>query len=266
MTQTAGHVLRPISNLLFWLRQRLRASKVAVAALRFVNSVFLRRGPHTRWRTQLPKELSFWKQWIGTGGGGSPETFRRALDPSQPLQPHLADLLEGVTDDEVRILDVGSGPISFVGKVLGDRRITLVPVDPLADGYNGLLDAAGVVPPFPTRTGSAEELSTLFPAGSFHLVHASNSIDHSFDPVLAIAEMIKMVRPDGYVWLTHFRNEGHNNGYYGLHQWNFDVEDGEFIVWNPVRRRSVTSELRHAAEIDTKLDGDLVKVTLRRIS
>ena len=265
MPEARVHAARPVSIFLAWLRQRLKASKIVVGALRIVNSLLLRQEPHSRWRTQLPKELSFWKQWIDSDGGGNPETFRRALDPSQPLQPHLADLLDCAADDELRILDVGSGPVSFVGKMFGDRPITLIPVDPLADGYKRLLDAAGVAPPFPTQVGSAEELSTLFPAGSFHLVHASNSIDHSFDPVLAIAEMIKMVRPSGYVWLTHFRNEGHKNGYYGLHQWNFDVKDGEFIVWNPVQQRSVTSELRDVAEIDANFDGDIVNVSLRRI-
>lgn len=264
MSDARVPVAGPISLFKTGLRNRLKASKLVVGALRAVNSRLLRQEPRNRWRTQLPKEVSFWKQWIDSGGGNS-ERYRQGLDRSLPLQPELARLLDA-TEGEVRILDVGAGPISFVGKVFGDRPVTLVPVDPLAEEYERLLTAAGVEPPVPTRNGSAEELSKQFPEGSFDLVHASNSIDHAFDPVLAIAEMVKMVRPGGYVYLSHFRNEGHQNGYYGLHQWNFDVEDGEFIVWNPVQRRSVTSELRQVAEIEARLDGDLTEVTLRRIA
>ncbi len=258
-----AHAASPISVLKTKLRQRLKESTLVVGALRIVNSLFLRQESRGRWRTQLPKEVSFWKLWIESRGNDS-ERFRHALDPAQPLQSALAGLLDGTTGEDVRILDVGAGPISFVGKTYGGRPISLVPVDPLADEYKRLLDDAGVAPPFPTQLGSAEELSTQFPEGSFDLVHASNSIDHAFDPVLAIAEMVKMVRPGGYVWLSHFRNEGHQNGYYGLHQWNFDVEDGEFVVWNPVQRKSVTAALAGSAEIDARLEGDLVKVTLRR--
>lgn len=263
MADAKVHVASPISILKTRLRHHLKESKIVVGALRMVNSLFLRQESRGRWRTQLPKEVAFWKQWIESSGDNT-DVFRLALDPAQPLQPDLAELLDGVADEEVRILDVGAGPISFVGKTYGGHPITLVPIDPLAHEYKRLLDDAGVAPPFPTQIGSAEELSTQFPEGSFDLVNASNSIDHAFDPVLAIAEMVKMVRPKGYVLLSHFRNEGHQNGYYGLHQWNFDVRDGEFIVWNPVQHKSVTAALGGIAEIDARLEGDVVKVTLRR--
>lgn len=264
MTHADGEIAKPTP--LFWLRRRLKESRLVIAALRFANRRHLRADAEQRWRSQLPKELSFWKQWIGGGDIHTADWIREALDPTTPLQPELARLLDPFDDDELRILDVGAGPISFLGKRLGDRPVTVVPVDPLADDYNALLKEAGLTAPAPTRPGSAEELTSLFPEASFHLVHSSNAIDHAFDPVRAIEQMIAMVKPGGSVFLTHFRNEGHENGYYGLHQWNFDIRGGAFVVWNPVRERSISEELGHLAEIDARLDGKMVKATLRRIA
>ena len=264
MTHTDSPIAKP--TMMFWLRRRLKESKLVIGLLRFINARTLRSDGKDRWRAQLPKELSYWKQWVAGGDIHTHDFIRQALDPELQLQPHLAELLDPDTDRELKVLDVGPGLISFLGKWLGDRPVTIVPVDPLADEYNQLLESAGLTPLVPAIAGSAEDLSSQFPEGSFDLAHSSNAIDHAFDPVRAIAEMIKVVRPNGYVYLAHSRNEGHQNGYYGLHQWNFDIRDGAFVVWNPVRERSVTEELRHLADIDARIDGEMIKVTLRRKS
>ena len=47
-----------------------------------------------------------------------------------------------------------------------------------------------------------------------------------------IREMLKVVKPGCVVLLVHHRNEAINQGYEQLHQWNFDVDNGRFVIGN----------------------------------
>lgn len=112
-------------------------------------------------------------------------------------------------------------------------------VDPLADDYNDMLDQAGIIPIVRTRRGEAETLTSLLPADSFDLSHAVNCLDHCYDPVKAIREMIAVTKPGCYILLEHAPNEAETQRYQGLHHWNFCVEQDRFIIWRPGTRYDV---------------------------
>jgi len=162
------------------------------------------------------------------------------------------------------VLDAGAGPLTMLGKVLDSHELEIVPVDPLAAAYRVLLEEHHVVPPVPTIYGHAENLLAAFTENSFDLVYARNSIDHSFDPVRAIRQMLAVARPACFVFLTHARNEGLRMGYQGLHQWNFDLEGGHLILWNPKRRVDLTREFHDLAEMHGSLHEGWVNVRLRK--
>lgn len=159
-----------------------------------------------------------------------PADFARRIAPDQPLQEHLKKLLPQWDGRTYRILDIGAGPLTTVGKVCDGCRIDLLCIDPLASVYDALLEKNAITPPVRTKYGEAEQIGQMYADGSFDLVHAANSLDHAHDPVAAIKAAARIVRPGGHIFLEHILNEGNREHYGGLHQWNFGVEGDSFII------------------------------------
>src|SRR5205823_466706 len=113
----------------------------------------------------------------------------------------------------VSLADVGAGPLTWLGKSWPGRTVKIAAVDPLAEHYNRLLGEFGITPPIRTERAEAERLLTALPADHFDLVHARNTLVHSYDPLTAIGQMVAVVKPGGYVVLQHRANEGQGAGY-----------------------------------------------------
>ena len=159
------------------------------------------------WTKALSDESAFWQAWFETKGGQWPDDYAKRVDPELPLQPELRELLEAPEGSTVRVLDVGAGPLTMLGKVWPGRIVDLVAVDPLARQYDEIMEKVGVTPLVRTQAADGEKLSDVFPAASFDLVHARNCLDHSYDPVLCLKQMFALVKPGGHVVTTHFNNE-----------------------------------------------------------
>lgn len=182
------------------------------------------------WRWRLPTEVGHWDIWLHTRGMADPGDFARRIAPDQPLQEHLKQLLPQSNGRPYRILDIGAGPLTTVGKMCNGSKIDLQAIDPLASVYDMLLEKNGITPPVRTKYGEAEQVADMYEDGSFDLVHAANSLDHAHDPVAAIKAAARVVRPGGHVFLEHILNEGDREGYGGLHQWNFGVDNDSFTI------------------------------------
>jgi SAM-dependent methyltransferase len=219
-----------------------------------------------RWSEGLETELAFWYRWLRDKGEPWPDDYRLRMDPRAELQSHLREHIDARAGARVRILDVGSGPLTRVGKRWRGRRLSVTAVDPLADRYRELLERLSLRPEGIPLQGEAERLDELLPADSFDLAWACNSLDHGHDPLRAIRQMLRLVKPGRRVLLDHVVNEGENMGYAGLHQWNFRAEDGRFVIWRPGETIDAHGELRPQAEIDTEPleDGKWLRVVLRR--
>lgn len=220
---------------------------------------------HKLWKDGLSWEMQFWGDWIQTRGLDWPDEFRARLDPECPFQPHLRPFLNVPADLTARVLDVGSGPLTKIGKKWDSRKIEIVAVDPLADDYNAALQRIGVTPLVTTRRGEAERLTDLFPHAFFDLVSAVNCIDHSYDAVAAIRQMLLVTRPGAFVDLGHSINEAETQKYTGLHQWNFAGENGRFIVWRPGVRIDVLDQVAElVGEARVNASDNWIAVQLRR--
>ncbi len=180
-----------------------------------------------QWQAGIKSELRFWDDYFH-----APEwqaDLHNRLDPELPLQAKFLPLLPAY--DEVRILDVGAGPLTSIGKKCPGKQLLISAIDPLAMGYTRLLDKYHLQPLIPTEKGEAENLTGAFAANSFDLVIAQNSLDHSYNPVAAIQEMLAVTRPGGYLYLEHFFNVAESLQYSGMHQWNFSLSaQGDFLI------------------------------------
>jgi SAM-dependent methyltransferase len=187
------------------------------------------------WRGRKRNEVDFWAGWLT----GAPGTEQWADDREERLNPEteirdpvVRAELEQNPADEISILDVGAGPLTWLGYRYPGKRLRLVPIDPLAADYDHLLSKAGLDPPVRTIPVAGEELLEHFDPASFDIAYATNALDHSADPLTIISNMVTVVRPGGAVILRHKRNEGASARYSGLHAWNFDTADGRLLLWN----------------------------------
>jgi SAM-dependent methyltransferase len=213
------------------------------------------------WRTRTSTEVDFWAGWLvgapGTEQWASDRESR--LDPETEIRdPLVRAELERSPAEEVSILDVGAGPVTWLGYRYPGKTLTIVPVDPLADEYDRLLREAKLDPPIRTVRVAGEALVEHFGSRKFDIAYATNSLDHSADPFTIISNMVAVVRTGGVVLLRHKRNEGDSARYGGLHQWNFDVVDDALIVWNEVAQVNVAAELEGRAETKAWIsDGEV---------
>jgi SAM-dependent methyltransferase len=185
------------------------------------------------WEQNLSAEVAFWQSIIADRGVtfGCSEEVEERLNPDTPLQDYLRELLPA--SGHVRILDIGAGPFTTVGKKWEGRTVEIVAVDALAQAYDSILAEYGIVPPVRTIECVGEKVADMFPAQSFDLVHIKNALDHCFDPIAVLKSALAVCKPQGFIFLSHHANEGRHQGYCGLHQWNLAALDNHFMLWNP---------------------------------
>lgn len=213
----------------------------------------------------LRDEIQFWREWFVSGGLQWPEDFHERLNPNQPIQEHVATYIDRIEENPVRILDVGSGPLTKLGKKHPSRELIITATDLLASRYDDLLSELGFEPLVRTIFANAERLVEQFGPNSFDIVHGQNSIDHTTHPQVAIKEMLAVCKPLGFVILYHAENEGQTEQYHQLHKWNFTCENGDFIIRDQRgRTTNVTRMLVAAGEVVCMRDGDAILTVIHK--
>ncbi len=220
----------------------------------------IRRPVQDAWKNALAGEIRFWERGLKNW-----KQLTDRFDPNQPLIEPLAELVTAPSGSTIRVLDVGAGLITCVGKKLPGYEVENTAVDALGDEYDGILERAGVVPPVRTQQCDSEKLVAKFGENVFDLAHARNTLDHSYDPVAAIRQMIMVLKPGGAAVLEHAPDEAEEENYHGLHQWNLRCENNRFIVWRNKTRIDVGDTLADVATLELARDVlPLHRVVLRK--
>jgi SAM-dependent methyltransferase len=221
------------------------------------------------WTRSISHELDFWEEWLSTKGMTWPDDYDRRLDAQTPLDeqliiaqlPHLAEPI-------VKILDVGSGPLTVLGKRYPGKTLEITATDALGDQYNTLLDRVGLSPPVRPIACAGEQLLEKFSANTFDFAYARNALDHAYDPVRVIENMLAVVKPHRYVVLRHWREEGKAQHYHGLHQWDFLIDRGDFVVAHVRRSVNLTKAFAGKATVacgyEREGTGEHVVCTMRK--
>jgi SAM-dependent methyltransferase len=200
------------------------------------------------WGRGVIDEVDWWSKWFASRGEDWPDDFKWRQDPASPFE---VSLLDDVTIKDLataRVLDVGAGPMTRLGKVYKGHTLDITAIDPLAPFYSALALKHGISRPVVTQQGFAEALSALFDPNTFDLAYCFNALDHSFDPLTGLEEMLLVTRVGGKVVLDHFENEA-MGGYHGLHQWNFSERNGHFIIWNRADEIDVSARFASVATV-----------------
>lgn len=203
------------------------------------------------WRRGLQYEVHFWNNWLQEKGGPWPEDYQSRLHP-RPLADWLVHLLPPEMSRPIRVLDVGAGPITKTGTFIPDRNSEIIAVDPLANAYNTLLHKYNIVPPIRTQFGFTEDISARFEPNSLDLISCTNALDHAIEPLWGLIEMFICLQSGANIFLSHRCNEATVENYSGFHQWNFDSDGDDFIIWNKSVRHNVTRMFDGLANISTQ--------------
>lgn len=163
-------------------------------------------------------ELLFWSGFVKT---------KRFIDGwvGKQKTPELNDFVAEfiLNKPNEKVLDVGSGAVSILNGL-----VPVTAVDPLGDLYRLVFDykAHKIDSPLPYP---AEELPF---DGEFDIVHCSNAIDHTQNPIFAYHKLCKAVKPGGFVIVQGFANEGTFENWQGFHQNDISVENDTLILKN----------------------------------
>jgi SAM-dependent methyltransferase len=202
--------------------------------------------------------MSYWKIAIRRKDSKSWHAdYDVRLDPEAPLQDVIAKHIDRTVGVN-RILDVGSGPLTSINKKCGFCQISITAVDPLADFYNEILAKREITPPVRTELGWGERLTEQFGENQFEITYSRNAIDHSYDPIKCIDEMIKVTKKNHYVIAEINERGGSLEGWTGLHQWDFFVARALpflkrhlFVEGKSVEAVDVTRHFAKVAEMTT---------------
>lgn len=197
------------------------------------------------WLAGINNEVFFWNDFIASKGSFWPADFSRRTTSNPDFR--YADFEFPVWPPKV--LDVGCGPISNVGISTKKGNIELHACDPLSPIYNTILKKYNILPYCKTEFAFVEFLNNVYESNYFDMVCMENALDHSFDPVFGIYQMLNITKIGGCVKLFHNKNEAEYESYNGFHQWNISYENENLIIWNRNHRYDITSILSHMAEV-----------------
>lgn len=208
------------------------------------------------WENALVSETNYWDRVLSRQHKRDSDLFFIRLDnyPDQTFE--YTKYLASSETKRYDVLDVGAGPLTVLGSKSAEKTINIVALDPLADHYNSALTKANVTPPIKTILGKGETLLDQFKPDSFHLVHSLNALDHTYDPILCIQNMVSVCRNGGSVLLAGGENVALLNVYGGLHQWNFMPVAGDLIIWRPGQKFSLQRILGANATVNAQSSED----------
>jgi 2-polyprenyl-3-methyl-5-hydroxy-6-metoxy-1,4-benzoquinol methylase len=214
------------------------------------------------WNKALPDELRFWDNWLQTKGSEYPGDFDFRMDPNSEVQPFVAQYLKSRDD---RILDVGSGPLTILGKNFNGKKLNIDACDALAKEYIELLEKYYIEPLIKTQYGMVESVHICFDYSYYDIVYAQNCIDHCLSPDRAILSMLQVCKPGGKILLVHEINEAENEHYSGLHQWNFYSVDGLFYISGREFAICINDLLENKAIVETITDNGYIRNIITKL-
>ncbi len=225
-----------------------------------------KRAHEAAWQSGIATEIAFWDDFVATGGGLWPDDFQERMDPAHPLQESIIAALGKTAPPQLKMLDVGAGPLTYLGKVWPGHTLAITAIDPLAEEYAAIFQKYDLTPPIRTEIGFAERLVEQFGENQFDLVHARNCIDHGYDPALAIEQMVAVTKPGGVVYMHHAVNEATMQAYHGFHQWNLHGTPHCLYVSSRERTINVTQRLAWTADLSNQLfsNNEWIATTIRK--
>lgn len=184
-------------------------------------------------KQNLSSEIYFWERAFHEEQlrhRSAPEFCTPASRSRESIRFAITEL-RGAFGGPLRLLEVGSGPISqfYSEDIVGNLEFEICAVDPLADTYNELHRKYRSGYSIRCIGEYAEKLNRIFPPNHFHLVYSQNAIDHSASPMEFLENCYRATQPKGFLVLSGFMKVGTLSQWWGLHKWDIEF-DGENLL------------------------------------
>ena len=182
-------------------------------------------------KADYDSEISFWEDAIA---GKKIEWVEKALNPatSKDVFPQRLRSYVEKSDKKLKLLDVGSGPVSPLVWGIEMNLLEVVAIDPLADSYNNLLKKLNYSYPIVPIKCYGEDILDHFEIESFDIVYCANALDHAMSPKRCIDNIYNVLKKDGIIYLTGYIKEGTNAKWSGLHQHDLVPENGQLVHYD----------------------------------
>ena len=148
------------------------------------------------------------------------DNFNKAVPLIDELLPFIGD------KKEVKIADIGSGPVSSIGSYLPGVKVKVYPSD--VQDFTEWWETrrnwwkVNVKPFLPVERQDMEKLT--YPNDFFDIVWCHNALDHTRNAKEAVKEMIRVCKTGGWICIICSLDQL-STGY--LHYWNAK-QDGTF--------------------------------------
>lgn len=208
------------------------------------------------WLDNLVSEIEYWVKEVADPKGNRHAYYTRYRGNNRFTHK---DILKRVKADEI-VMDIGCGLISKFGDQLEDGgRIKLLPVDALAYFYNEINGRIqdGYKKDMTSYFGLFEFLGNTFGRNYADYIIVENALDHCIDPWRSLVECLYVLKVEGRMYLNHRRAEAVYENWSGLHKWNIDCRNEDFIIWNQENAVNVREHLKDYAEIQVRYDSSV---------
>lgn len=179
---------------------------------------------------------------------------------SYPINKRIETEIKKLPPSQIKLLDIGCGPFPKSGVYCKDYEIRRVLIDSMAKEYHILLKKNGINTYGQKITCcNAEEVESIFKKDSFDVIYSKNALDHTYDPIKAIKQLANLLNENGIMILEHYINEGEYTDYFGLHQWNFYIEKGNFYISDQTKKiRENINELLNDFSVKSTIEGNKI--------
>jgi SAM-dependent methyltransferase len=148
-----------------------------------------------RWLKAQEYERTFWQRLADEIEAGTREHLNWYKWRAAQLERSLSAVGAGQTG---KVLEIGSGPVGIVNFLEWGERYA---IDPLEEFYRTRPSLVALRNPNVIYLhGTGEQLP--FESGSCSLIIIDNVIDHTYAPGKIFAEMHRVLRPDGHLYLS----------------------------------------------------------------
>ena len=185
-------------------------------------------------------EIKWWREHLSTN-----DRYLRNKCSGHPFNKKLKDFIKDrpyfKDKKELHIVDFGCGPVSMIGTKDDTYKIKILGIDPLINEYNKILDDKKLVRPHDVACMECED-AHLIGENTFDIVFTRNAIDHSREPDKIMMSGKHLCKTNGLFQIRVHQNEGKNQNYAGLHQWNFYVDNEDVIIESPTFKKKFTAK------------------------
>jgi len=135
-------------------------------------------------------------------------------------------------NEKLKLLEIGSGPVSNLAYYVDKDLFEVIAIDPLAGFYQKIMNKFNYEFPIKPISINCEDLLKFFRKETFHIIYAQNSIDHTNNPIICLNNAYHLLKNNGILFIRNNIKEGSRKGWIGLHKHDIYMSKNNLVHAN----------------------------------